>query len=281
MPNVEHYEYMPEPSTYRNPWPRTPHPDVMNYSYRDYGNRVAFWRMLEVIDKHQVPCTASLNTAVLEHFPEVRDAMVERDWDYMSHGVYNTRYICGATEDEERAFYRDTNETVIEHTGKRMKGMLGPGLTNTERTPDLMAEAGFVYQADWVLDDQPVPIEVRSGKLVSIPYTLEINDFVLRVQGKEGPYFLQIIKDQFDVLYEESSSSGLVFCLALHPAWVGQAHRAKYLDEALGYILGHDGVWAATGDEIADYYVAHYYDQMLEHLKESGITPKGGESRTT
>ena len=267
-PNLEHYEYLPVPNKYRNPWPRTPHPDVMNYGSRDYGNRVGFWRMLEVTDEHNVRCTVSLNVAVLEHYPEIRDAMVARDWDYMSHGIYNTRPLSGMDEEEERVFYKDTIETVKTHTGKKLKGMLGPLLTNTERTPDLMAEAGFLYHADWLHDDQPFPINVRKGKLISMPYSVELNDVLLMLQGHNAAYFCQIIKDQFDILYSEGAESGRVMCISLHPYWIGQPHRVKYLGDALAYIFSHDGVWMATGDEIAEHYITHYYDQVVAHAAE-------------
>ena len=125
--------------------------------------------MLEVLDKHDFRCCVSLNEAVLEHFPEICDAMVERDYDYMSHGIYNTRYLYGMTEDEEREFYRDIIDTLKKYTGKQLKGMLGPALTNTEATPDLMAEAGLIYHTDWFHDDQPFPMKVKQGKLVSVP----------------------------------------------------------------------------------------------------------------
>ncbi len=265
-PNVEHYEYLPPENRFRDPWARTPHPDVQGYSYRDYGNRVGFWRMLEVLDKHDFRCCISLNEAVLEHFPEIRDAMVERDYDYMSHGIYNTRYLYGMTEDEEREFYRDIIDTLKKYTGKQLKGMLGPALTNTEATPDLMAEAGLIYHTDWFHDDQPFPMKVKQGKLVSVPYTIELNDVVVNAQGHEAEYFGQIIKDQFDVLYREGAESGRVMCIALHPYWIGQPHRAKYLDEALGYILAHDGVWKTTADDIAEYYIEHYYDDVVAHV---------------
>ena len=114
-PNVEHYEYEPEYNGDRNPWPRTPYPDVQQFSYRDYGNRVGFWRMLEVLDKHNIRCCVSLNMAVLEHYPEIGEAMVERNWDFMSHGIYNTRYLNTLTEEEEREFYaRRANPTWLE-----------------------------------------------------------------------------------------------------------------------------------------------------------------------
>ena len=274
-PNVEHYEYLPPPNKHRNPWSRTPHPDVLHYSYRDYGNRVGFWRMLEVTDKHDVRCTVSLNMAVMEHFPEIRDAMVARNWDFMSHGIYNTRYLYGMSEEEERAFYQDTIETLKKHTGKQLKGMLGPAVTNTERTPDLMAEAGLIYHADWSHDDQPFPIKVKKGKLISVPYSSEVNDVVVDVQGFEAPHFAQMIKDQFDVLYEEGAESGRVMCIALHPYWIGQPHRAKYLDEALGYILSHQGVWQTTADDIAEYYMANYYDGVVAYLKQRQEVTQG------
>ena len=265
-PNVEHYEYMPDDDSARTPWPRTPFPDVQQYSYRDYGNRVGFWRMLESLDKYNIRCCVSLNMAVLEHFPEIGQAMVQRDYDYMSHGIYNTRYLYTYTEDQEREFYRDTIDTLKLHTGKQLKGMLGPAISGTERTPDLMAEAGLIYHTDWMHDDQPVPIKVKSGKLVSVPYSIELNDSsLLRDNHYEGDYFARICKAQFDQLYKEGAERGRVMCIALHPFLIGQPHRIKYLDDILSHIMSHDGVWQTTADDIADYYNENYYDDAVTH----------------
>ena len=267
-PNVEHYEYTPDYDGVRDPWPRTPYPDVLQYSYRDFGNRVGFWRMLEPLDKYNIKCCVSLNLAVLEHFPEIAQAMVERDWDFMSHGIYNTRFLNTYTEEQEREFYQDTIATLKQHTGKQLKGMLGPAISGTPATPDLMAEAGLIYHTDWMHDDQPVPIKVKTGKLVSVPYSIELNDSGLfRDNHYEADYFARICKDQFDRLYQEGAESGRVMCIALHPFLIGQPHRIKYLDEILGYIMGHDAVWQTTADEIADYYLANYYDQAVDHAK--------------
>ncbi len=265
-PNIEHYEYMPVYDGLRNPWPRVPYLDVQQYSHRDYGNRVGFWRMLEVLDKHGIKCGVSLNMAVLEHYPEIAEAMVERDWDFMSHGIYNTQYIETYTEGQEREFYRDSIETLRRHTGKQLKGMLGPAMSNTARTPDLMAEAGLIYHADWMHDDQPVPIRVKTGRLISVPYSIEVNDSALFGNHYEGEYFAKICKAQFDRLYREGEESGRSMCIALHPHQIGQPHRIKYLDEMLGYVMSHEGVWQATADEIAEYYMANYYDGMMAHL---------------
>ncbi|MCE2405816.1 MAG: polysaccharide deacetylase, partial [Dehalococcoidia bacterium] len=135
----------------------------------------------------------------------------------------------------------------------------------TPATPDLMPEAGLIYHTDWMHDDQPVPIKVKSGKLISVPYSIELNDAPLFRLHYERDYFLQICKAQFDQLYKEGAESGRVMCMALHPFLLGQPHRARYLDEALGYIMSHDDVWQTTADEIADYYIANYYDDAVAH----------------
>ncbi len=269
-PNIEHYEFLPPHNPHQDAWPRVPHPDVMNYARMDYGNRVGLWRLMEVLDKHNIRCTVALNMAVLEHYPEVRDAMVERDWAFMSHGIYNSHYLYGASQEEERAFYQDNIQTLKKYTGKQLKGMLGPALTNSENTPDLMAEAGLIYHTDWFHDDQPFPVKVRQGRLISVPYSIETNDGVMNRNGFEADYFAQVIKDQFDVLYREGAESGRVMCIALHPYWSGQPSRGSYLDDALGYIMSHDGVWQTTADDIADYYMEHYYDEMVAHLERRG-----------
>jgi hypothetical protein len=113
---------------------------------------------------------------VLEHYPEIAQAMVRREWDFMSHGIYNTRYLYAYTEEQERAFYQDCIETLQRQTGKQLQGMLGPAISGTERTPDLMAAAGLIYHTDWMHDDQPVPIKVKTGQLISVPYSIELND---------------------------------------------------------------------------------------------------------
>jgi len=267
-PNVEHYEYLPEYDGLRDPWPRTPYPDVQQYSYRDYGNRIGFWRMLEVLDTHNIRCCVSLNLAVFEHYPQVSKAMIERDWDFMSHGIYNTQYLNTYSEEREREFYRDSIDTLRRHTGKQLKGMLGPAISGTERTPDLMAEAGLIYHTDWIHDDQPVPINVKSGKLISVPYSLELNDVPTFRTHFEGEYFVKMCKAQFDQLYLEGEESGRVMCIALHPYIIGQPHRIKYLDEILSYIMSHDKVWQTTADEIAEYYIANCYDETVAYAEQ-------------
>jgi allantoinase len=266
-PNVEHYQYLPTYDGKRNPWPRSPYPDVQGYSHFDYGNRVGFWRLLEVLDAHNIRCTVSLNLSVLYHYPEIAEAMISRNWDFMSHGFYNTEYMTTFDEARERLYLEDNIETFRKYTGRALRGFFGPSASGTERTPDLLAEYGFLYHCDFMHDDQPMPLKVKSGRLISVPYTMETNDGSLFRAYGDGDYFVKICKAQFEQLYEEGAESGRVMCLALHPCWTGQPHRIQYLDEVLSYIMSRDGVWHATADEIAEYFVSHYYDSVSAHTK--------------
>ena len=142
-PNVEHYEYLPNWDGIRDPWPRTPHPDVQQYSYRDYGNRVGFWRMLEPLDKHNIRCTVSLNLAALEHFPEIAEAMMERNWEVMSHGFYNSEFIQPYSEDQERQFYRDSIDIIKRKHGSAAKGYARPLLLRNRAYPGPDGRGGF------------------------------------------------------------------------------------------------------------------------------------------
>ncbi len=266
-PNIEHYEYLPPRDPRRNPWPRSPHPEVQGYSQRDYGNRVGFWRMLEVLDEYEVRCTASTNLAVFEHYPDIGKAMTDRGWEIMSHGIYNTRYLSSLTEEEEREFYVDCVDTLRRHTGQDLKGMLGPAVSNTVLTPDLMAEAGLIYHADWLHDDQPIPIKVDGGPLVSVPYSIELNDVPVFLHHHDTQEFVEMVKAQFDTLYEEGGTSGRVMALALHPYLMGMPHRIQGLEEILDYLLGHDGVWQTTASEIAEHFIEHHYEEFVDHAE--------------
>lgn len=267
VPNVEFYDYLPPPSPHRDPWPRMPHPDVLGYGIRDYGNRVGLWRLFELLDHHGIRGTASLNLAVFDHFPEILEACEKRRWDYMGHGVYNTRYLYGLPEDQERAIITDCVDSLRRHTGKHLAGWLSPALTFTVNTPDLVAEAGITYYCDWLHDDQPFPMRTRSGRLISLPYSMDVNDTVLHRQGHEADEFCRMIKDQFDTLYREG---GRVLCIAVHPYVIGQPHRLRHLDEALRHIRAHDRVWMTTGREIAEWYLAEAYDEVAAHLAAAG-----------
>lgn len=260
IPNVEHYK-IDRPSTAIYPPATENTPDVLNYGWRDYGPRAGIWRLMDVLDDHDVRATVALNAEVCDHQPEIVEAGMERDWAFMGHGTTNAQLHVDLDEDEERGLIRATRDRIEDFTGERPRGWLGPALAETFATPDLLAEEGFDYVCDWCNDDQPYPMHVRDGTLVSMPYSIEINDIPMFLSyGMTGPDFERAIKDQFDVLYEEGARSGnaKVMAISVHPFLTGVPYRSKYFDSALEYITDHDDVWLATGDEIADHYADSY-----------------------
>lgn len=234
-------------------------PDVRNFSRRDYGARVGIWRLMAILDKHNLRATVALNSAVCQHYPLIIEEAKKRRWEFMGHGITNSRPLAGLSEVEERRVVHECLATIEQATGERPRGWLGPGLIETYNTLDLLAEEGIRYVCDWVNDDQPYPMKVRQGSIVSLPYSIELNDMPLfNVPNFMPRDFLEMIRDQFDVLYREGAENGRVMGIALHPFLIGAPFRIKYLDEALAYIAGHDGVWFATGSEIEDWYCERY-----------------------
>lgn len=265
-PNIEHYEFLPKFQRTRDPWPRSPHPDVLGYSIRDYGNRVGLWRFFEATDALGIKCTVSLSMAVLQHYPQILEAMENRGWEYMSHGIYNTRYHWDFTEEEERAAMLESRAIHRELTGREQRGWFSPAATNTLRTFDLCAETGFDYVCDLYHDDQPTPIRTKTGDLISVPYTMELNDVIVWRRGEEIESFCRQIRDHFDTVYAEGATQGRVMCIAVHPFWVGQPHRIRAFRRVMEEMLAHPGVWCTTAGEIADHWRATQRDAVEAHL---------------
>jgi allantoinase len=271
-PNVLHYEFMPPADPWIKAWARMPAPDVMMYGRQDFANRVGFWRMLELVDRYGIRCTAVLNAQALRMNPSIRDAMVERRWDYLGHGINNTRFVHGLAEADEAAYYERMREIVHEETGVAMRGTGGPGpQAATENTPDILARLGFDYHADWFHDDVPTPLNVREGRLIAMPYAIDVNDAPQLGAAFEAGDFADLVRRHFDVLHAEGAHGGKVMCVSLHPALFGQAHRIRHLEEIFAYLKSHEGVWHATGAEIASHYLQHHYDGALAVARERGL----------
>ncbi|TCO28134.1 polysaccharide deacetylase [Kribbella steppae] len=249
--NIEHF--LPDqPST--SIWPIDLAPDPLNHGWRDYGARVGIWRTMEILDRHGIRASVLLNSMVAEHNPQIIKAGVERDWAWLAHGKTNSILHTGFEPDEERKILTEIVDTIETATGSRPRGWMGPGLTETHNTPELLAELGLSYVLDWTNDDQPYRLNIPG--MLSVPYTVELNDLLIFPRGITGPEFVQMIKDQYDVLRRESDHGGRVMPLALHPFVIGQAFRAKYLDQALDFLASQTDVWLTTSDEIAAHYTA-------------------------
>ena len=254
--NIEHYE-VDKPSTSLFPGTAGLVPDPLNYGWRDYGPRVGLWRMVEILDKHAIRASVLLNSDVCKYYPEIIEEGNKRNWAWLAHGKNNSILQANMSIEQERAYLGDILATLKQATGKLPRGWLGPALSETFNTPDLLEELGFTYLCDWCNDDQPYRLNTKQGKMISVPYSIEVNDIPLFLgKSLSGQDFYQLLVDQFDVLYEEGEKTGRVMCLALHPFVTGLPFRSKYLDQALAYITSHSDVWLPTSDEIAPWYLS-------------------------
>ena len=229
-------------------------PDVPNWAWHDYGMRVGFWRMYEALNRRKIRATTAINANVCRSYPPVAQAMKDAGWEFMGHGVKQ-----GALHlvPDQRQTIRDSIALIREFTGHKPKGWLGPGLTETWETLDVLAEEGIEYVSDWVNDDVPYEIKTAAGPLVSVPYTIELNDITMMVlHHHASSEWLRRARDQFDRLYTEGARTPRVMALAVHPYISGVPHRIKYFEAVYDYIRKQKGVWMTTGEEIYAHYKA-------------------------
>jgi allantoinase len=227
-------------------------PDVPNWSWHEYGMRVGVWRFFKALDRFGIKATLSINAKVVESYPRVAEAARERHWEFMGHS-----YVQGPIHklDDQRATIRQSLDLLQKFTGKRPVGWLGPGLTQTYETPELLVEAGVQYIGDWVYDDEPTEIKTAHGPLVTLPYTVELNDIpMMIVQHHRADELLRRSIDQFDRLYMEGAERAKFLSIAIHPYISGAPHRIKYLEAFLEYASRHSGVAFWTGEQMLEWY---------------------------
>jgi allantoinase len=227
-------------------------PDVPNWAWHEYGMRVGFWRMYEALTKRKIRATTSINASVCRAYAPVAEAMRDAGWEFMGHGVRQGAMHLLA---DQRQAVRESIDLIRDFTGKAPRGWLGPGLTETWETLDILAEEGIEYVSDWVNDDQPYEIRTSTRSLVSVPYTLELNDIpVMVVQHHESSAWVTRCKDQFDRLHAEGARQPRVMAIAVHPYIHGVPHRIRYFEAVYDYIKKQKGVWMTTGEEIAEWW---------------------------
>jgi peptidoglycan/xylan/chitin deacetylase (PgdA/CDA1 family) len=237
-----------------------PHqPDVMNYSWRDWGNRVGAWRLIDLFSAQGFPASILLNSDLYDEAPDLIAAFRARGDEIVGHGRTNSERQGTLAEAAERALIEEATQRIRAHEGRAPAGWLGPWISESATTPDLLAEAGYRYVLDWAMDDQPVFLKVRGGgRLLAVPYPQELNDIpAIVVRGASGADFSDMIVDAFDEMLEQSAEAPLVMGIALHAYIVGQPHRLRPLRRALGHIAAaRERVWITTAGAIADHCLA-------------------------
>jgi len=253
--NVEHFAWG-QPALSVAPFTAELVPDPTNYGWRDYGPRVGVWRLAEIFERLGFPVSAITNADVLDQHPQIIEHGVSSEWAWVAHGTNNSTWHVGMDRDAEVALIGAIAERFAATTGRRPQGWLGPALTSTINTTSVLAELGFSYTLDWAVDDQPFDMSVPSGRLLSVPYSSEINDIpICFLHHQSATALRDAIVDQFDQLYAEGSERPRVLGIGLHPFIAGQAFRAKHVAQALEHIAGHADVWRTTSDAIAAWYL--------------------------
>jgi peptidoglycan/xylan/chitin deacetylase (PgdA/CDA1 family) len=232
----------------------SPMPDIPNWAWHEYGNRVGFWRMLEVFDEFDLPGVLAINGSAISAYEAIARAALDRRWEFIGHGFTQRNMQKVENEAEDIA---KTSEAIARYTGRRPRGWLGPGLTETWHTPDLLHEAGYEYVCDWVLDDQPTVLRTRTGTIVNVPYTQECNDVAMMlIQHHKASEYFERAMDQFEQLHHDARDSARVMALVVHPDIMGAPHRLKYFRKVFDQIRRQGDIVFWTGEQILDWFRA-------------------------
>lgn len=235
--------------------PSGPQPDVLNYAWRDYGNRVGAWRIIDMFDALDLPATVIANSAMYGYAPDLMAAFRQRGDEVVGHGRTNSERQNTLGRSDESALILEATAILKKGEGTSPKGWLSPWISESHDTPELLVEAGYRYTLNWSMDDQPIWMQTLNGRLLSIPYPQEINDIPSIVARKDSAAdFADMIIDNFDEMLEQSTHQPLVMGIALHPYLVGQPFRLRHLRRALLHIAAQrDQIWLTKSGEIHDY----------------------------
>ena len=233
-----------------------PFPDYARISHREYGHRVGIFRVLDVLDKYGIKATVAIDALTSENYPYLVRHCLDRGCEIIGHGMSVSRMITSDMSQKEEEEYIDESLSALTRAiGHRPVGWLGPEQGESFRTPQLLAQAGVRYVCDWPNDEQPYPIKTTEGELFALPLMLELDDVIALAQRRVAvDRYAKMLKEGFDVMYQDGEQNGRVLGLNLHPWLIGQPFRIGFLDEALGHMMRRQGVWAATGVEIIDWY---------------------------
>lgn len=248
--NVEHFAFGKGlGNDYASPHPQ---PNHRAFAWRDYGNRVGAWRLLELAEAYKLPLALLVNTELYDYCPEMIAAFSARGDEIVAHGRTNAERQVDMTPEEEKACIEEAASTISAHEGRRPAGWLAPYISQTHVSLDLLKEAGFRYMMDWSHDDQPIWMRTQHGPLLSIPYSHDLNDSIEMVTRRlPSRDFFDNLVDQFDEMLEESLRRPLVMPIVLHSFVVGQPYRLRQFRRVVDHIVKHrDDIWIARPVDI-------------------------------
>ncbi len=256
--NVEHWSIeRAMPRTVLSPPMGQPlQPDLPNWAWHEYGMRSGFWRIFDALNQRSIVPTMATNGIVCESYPRVVEAALTKQWEIMGHGFVQGPMHKVPNQSEA---IQKTMETIKSFCGKAPVGWESPGLTEDDNTLDCLSASGIEYVADWVLDDQPVWINAQPKPVLSVPYTVELNDIpMMLLQNNRSEEMLLRGIDQFERLYVEGATIPRVMAISIHPYVTGVAHRIGYFEKLLDHIQSRPGVLIQTGEQISNLYRSQF-----------------------
>ncbi len=257
---LDHMEWSPPPEAYSATLPggsgARPFPDYARMSHREYGHRVGIFALLDLLEGHGIVPTVAMDALTTENYPLLVRHCQARGCEIIGHGISASRMITSKmSEDEESAYIQASLDSIVSATGTAPAGWMGPEHGESTRTPGLLARAGVRYVCDWANDEQPYTMSTPDGNLTALPIMMELDDVIALFDRKVRiDRYRTMLTDAFDALYRDGAGSGRLLVLSLRPWLSGQPFRLSFLDDALGRMMGRQGVWAATGRQIDDWY---------------------------
>ena len=261
---LEHMEWMPPEDSFQvanlaGGSAARPFPDYARISHREYGHRVGIFRVLDVLERHGIRPTVAMDALTASNYPYLVRHCLDRGCEIIGHGISVSRMITSnMSEQEERNYIRESLDALTQATGSAPAGWMGPEYGESDRTPQLLGEAGVRYLCDWANDEQPYPLTVPVGELFALPVMVELDDVIAIAQRKVTiDRYSTMLRESFDEMYDSGARNGRALVLSLHPWLIGQPFRIGSLDEALGHMMRRQGVWAASGGEVVEWYRTH------------------------
>jgi len=236
-------------------------PDFPNYTWREYGQRVGIWRLFDLFDEQGVKASCTTNAVTFERRKAMTDACLERGWELLAHNWEQGELLTDFAHEpaKERDIVLRSLDQYEKFVGKRAKGWLSSSLRGTLQTADILAEHGCTFYCDLLNDDQPYLLRTPNGPIVSTPYSNEINDFTLLTRrGHTTDEYRDVMIEELNVLYKEGAASGRIMNVGIHPHVSGRAYRIRALREFIQHAKNLPGVWFATREEIADWYLKNH-----------------------
>jgi allantoinase len=232
-------------------------PEIANWGWRDYGNRVGFWRLSSLFDELEIPVTAAMNGAICDQIPQIAAAVRARGWGVVAHGMTNSVRHAQMTEAEERDAVRETSAALRRAFGTSPRGWLTPGFAVSENTHRVLFDAGYQYTLDWTNDDLPYWLGLENESLLALPYSLESNDISLCLSCRfDGPAFGRAIEDHVTELLADGAATPRTTTVSLHTFLAGQPGRIRYLRTALATLRRLEGIWWTTTNHLADLIIS-------------------------